>query len=182
MTTFKRIILCGAFSFVTVWAQPESDVRQHGYQHGFRDGFAYGRQVQATGGKPDQVNQPTDARQGWVASLGPVEEYEKGYRQGFRVGTEDGFIGVTVRLEKLFGQDSKAGKDAADVAEDLGYRDGVDAGLKDAREHAPWRPVVSSGWKAEDRGYQVGFGDKDAYQRTYRMAFEEGYRAAYPNK
>jgi hypothetical protein len=182
MSVLNRVLFCCTFSFVTLSAQPDSPVRQHGYQHGYRDGFAYGRGVQANGGKVDQVNQPADSKRGWVASLGPVEEYQKGYRQGFRVGAEDGYIGMTVRLEKLIGEEPKDSKDPADIAEDLGYRDGVDAGLKDARQHAPWRPVAASGWKAADRGYEIGFGDKDAYQRTYRTAFEDGYRAAYPNK
>ncbi len=183
MSVFTQAFVISTLSVVTLCGQSTSDVRQHGYEHGFRDGFAYGRGCEARGAKVDPVNEPHDAQKGWVTSFGPVAEYEKGYREGFRLGAEDGVIGVTVRLQKLFGDESyKGGKDASDVAEDLGYRDGVDAGVKDASDHAPSRPGAASGWKAADRGYQVGFGDKDAYQRTYRTAFEEGYRAAYPSK
>src|ERR1043166_1470086 len=66
-----------------------------------------------------------------------------------------------------------------DVASDIGYRDGVNAGLKDFREHHSYRPHDHEAWKDGDHGYDKSFGEKDEYKRAYRAAYEAGYRAGF---
>lgn len=41
------------------------------------------------------------------------------------------------------------------------YRDGVNAGLKDFKEHRSYRPQEHAAWKDADRGYDEAFGSKD---------------------
>jgi hypothetical protein len=66
-----------------------------------------------------------------------------------------------------------------DVAGDIGYRDGLVAGAKDAREGHSYRPQEHDSWKDGDHGYVGSFGDKNDYKHTYRESYEGGYRHGY---
>ncbi len=174
------------------------DVHQHAYQRGFRDGFSYGRQARADGKALDyQTDQYRAGDRGYWAEMGPIESYRSAYQEGFRAGAEDGFSGERTRLEKLYvwtdpNIDPDRGGDLgiaaeyrnrgwrmADVASDIGFRDGVNAGLKDFRERRPYKPTDHGAYKDAVRGYSNALGDKEAYRSAYRDAYENGYRSGF---
>jgi hypothetical protein len=166
-----------------VQAQDDSDTRHHGYEHGYRDGFNYGRDAKAHG---VALNAEGDAYQradhGYREEFGPKEDYRTGYREGYRMGADDGFAGVSTRLEKLFGEGDYRPNlrwGYQDVASEIGYRDGIASGIKDLRERHSFRPTEHDQWKDGDHGYDKALGVKEAYQREYRLAYEEGYRDGY---
>ena len=174
------------------------DVRQHGYRHGFRDGYDYGRDARARGVALDyQTDNYRAADHGYWEGLGPIELFRTGYQEGYRDGAQDGFNGVRTRLERLFAWsdrnfDPDRGGDVGiapeyrnpgwkfqDVAADIGYRDGVNAGLRDFNEHHSYRPTEHGAWKDATRGYSNAFGDKGAYKAAYRSAYEAGYKSGF---
>jgi hypothetical protein len=159
------------------------DTRHHGYEHGYRDGYSYGRDAHSRGIALDiRTDAYRDASHGYRAEFGPREEYEAGYREGYRMGADDGFAGNTSRLEKLFGEEHYVPNrrlGSEDVAADMGYRDGLDAGLRDFREHHSFLPREHDLWRAADRGYDEAFGSREAYQRVYRNSYEAGYRDGF---
>jgi hypothetical protein len=124
-----------------------------------------------------------NADHGYRVEFGPKEEYETGYREGYRVGADDGYARRTERLEKLFVTDSEAAPSdhwgGIDVAAETGYRDGVKTGIDDARHRHSFRPTEHDQWKAGDRGYHDSLGSKEAYIASYRSAYENGYRDGY---
>jgi len=160
-------------------AQADSDTRHHGYEHGYRDGYAYGRDAHSRGVALDtQGDAYKEGTHGYREEFGPREEYQTGYREGYRMGADDGYVGITVRLEKLFGDEHYVANRRSgyeDVAADVGYRDGLNAGLKDFREHHSFRATEHDVWKEADHGYDNAFGNKEAYKSAYRKAFEAGY-------
>jgi len=165
------------------------DVRHHGYEHGFRDGFEYGRDLRARGGALDfNTDAYREADHGYQAIFGSREEFQTGYREGYRIGVDDGFKGVTTRLEQAFSEDRYASErpdqrgNYLDVAADVAYRDGLSAGLKDYRDHRAFRAAEHDAWKDADHGYDRAFGSKDEYRRAYRTAFESGYRDGYSGR
>ena len=176
----------------TVHAQAEYrgsfSTRQHGYEHGYRDGYEYGRDVRS---RNTALDYRTDvyqaAERGYHSYMGPLDEYRDGYRDGYRNGAEEGYRGVQSGLERIFGdRDEPAASvyvqrhwDYQDVASDIGYRDGIGAGLKDYREHHSFRPEEHDQWKDADHGYSNSFGSKLDYKRGYRAAYENGYRDGF---
>jgi hypothetical protein len=172
------------------------DVHQHAYQRGFRDGYSYGQQARMNNQPLDyQTDQYRAGDRGYWAELGPVETYRSAYQEGFRDGAQDGFSGERTRLEKLYvysNVDPDRGGEVGiapeyrnrgwrmdDVASDIGFRDGVNAGLKDFNEHHPYKPTDHGAYKDANRGYSKALGDKDAYRSAYRSAYENGYRSGF---
>jgi len=174
------------------------DVRQHGYEHGYRDGYEYGLDARTRHVALDyRTDAYQDADRGYQPYFGSRDQYREGYREGYRNGAEDGYGGVRSRLEDVYGwrdrnfdpDRDRDDRNAAqyherhwgfeDVASDIGYRDGVNAGLKDFREHHSYRPHDHDAWKDGDHGYDKSFGEKDEYKRAYRAAYEAGYRAGF---
>lgn len=168
-----------------VVAQPgESEIRHHGYEHGYRDGFAYGRDAHARGVALDVYGDAyRNADHGFRPEFGSKEEYEAGYREGYRVGADDGFANRVDKLEQMFASDNEAPpndrRGGYDVAAELGYRDGLKTGIKDAREKHSFRPTDHDQWKDGDRGYRDALGNKGAYKASYRKAYEVGYRDGF---
>jgi hypothetical protein len=71
------------------------------------------------------------------------------------------------------------GNDIYRVAENNGYRDGVDVGNKDSRAGKSFRPEKSERYENADRGYRRDYGNKDTYKQAYRDGFRRGYEAGY---
>lgn len=197
---FGVAILTGTFGPVRaqdVYHGGSLNARQHGYEHGYRDGYEYGTDTRAKNVALEFRNQAyRDAVRGYSTLFGSREEFRQGYRDGYRKGAEDGYSGTRTRLQETYGQrdfDADAGKvdlyDRAysenhwsyeDVAGDIGYRDGLNAGLKDFREHHRFSPEEHDAWKKAEHGYSEGLGSKDAFERAYRSAYEAGYRTGFP--
>lgn len=174
------------------------EARKHGYEHGYRDGYQYGRDVKSRGVALDiRTDSFREADMGYRPFMGPREEYRDGYREGYRNGAEDGYQNVQTRLEQTYGYHDRSfdpdrvredrvvtiyrerSWEYQEVAADVGYRDGVNAGLKDFREHHSFRPQEHDAWKEADHGYDKAFGPKDEFKRAYRVAYERGYRDGF---
>ena len=70
----------------------------------------------------------------------------------------------------------------ARVAQDNGYRDGLNDGADAAREGDAYHPENSGDWQKATNGYEGRFGNKNAYRQAYRSAYIEGYRAGYQRR
>jgi len=64
-------------------------------------------------------------------------------------------------------------------ASENGYRDGLDAGRKDARNRDRFAPERSSRYRSADHNYNRRYGAKDDYKREYRVAFQRGYEDGF---
>jgi len=171
--------------------------RQAGYDRGYREGYQYGRDVRERGVALDvRTDVYETADRGYRAYLGPAEEYRSGFREGYRNGAEDAHKGITTRLEETFRWSTPVDPDKVredryvtiyrerkwepgHVAEDIGYRDGVIAGLKDFRKDRKFDMRDHDAWKEADHGYDKSYGSKDAYKAAYRAAYEAGYRDGF---
>jgi hypothetical protein len=172
--------------------------RQHGYQHGYRDGYESGRASPLSNRDQDLRNQRLQAQgNGYQPDFGSEMEYSQGYREGFDDGSRDSSNGVRSRLEELFRwQDpnfnpDRSRLDSADgiyrenhwtlehIAGDIGYRDGVNAGIKDRQQRRSYQPRQSLAWRNGIHGFDPALGSRKAYRATYRTAYENGYRDGF---
>ena len=64
-------------------------------------------------------------------------------------------------------------------AEEIGFRDGLEAGRDDARHRERFDPVRARRYRSADHDYDRRYGSRDEYARDYRAAFERGYREGY---
>jgi len=65
------------------------------------------------------------------------------------------------------------------VAEQNGYRVGLERGIDDARHGRSYNPNNSSHYRDGDSGYHSQYGSKDAYKAAYRDGFSRGYDEGY---
>lgn len=68
------------------------------------------------------------------------------------------------------------------VAAENGYRDGYEAGRRDAADRRRADPVRVREYREGDRGYNSRYGSRDDYKREYRSAFMQGYDAGYRSR
>ena len=66
-----------------------------------------------------------------------------------------------------------------DVASDIGYRDGLAAGIDDSRQGRRSMPEDTRDFREADHGYRSSYGDRDTFRRLYRNSFVQGYRDGY---
>src|SRR5690348_9085974 len=152
------------------------DAREHGYEHGYRDGYTAGIDAKEHGNRVKTGDIDTD--HDYRSSFGSKDAYREGYREGYRTGADDAFNGSRAGLEKLFGfrdpnfDPDRPGADAAiliyrernwdtgDIASDIGYRDGINAGLRDFRNGHKFKPEDHDAYKDADHGYDSKYGPK----------------------
>ncbi len=65
------------------------------------------------------------------------------------------------------------------VAQDFGYRDGLNKGAEDARDRDRYNAHNAKDYKKATNGYNSGYRNKDAYKQAYRDAFLRGYDEGY---
>ena len=65
------------------------------------------------------------------------------------------------------------------VAQDYGYRDGINKGAEDARDRDRYAPERASEYKKATNGYDSDYRNKDGYKQAYRDAFQRGYDEGY---
>lgn len=173
------------------------DAHRHGYEHGYRDGYELGVKDQQQG---LPLNIRTDAfhvaTRGYRPEFGPEDAFREGYRQGYRQGAEDGYASVQSGLQQTFGWRGNFNADQGgnaddsriyrqhnwnyqDVATDIGYRDGVNAGMRDFNNGRRFDPDSHEAWRNANHGWDQEFADRQAYRDAYRAAFEAGYRDGY---
>src|SRR5436190_1872619 len=159
------------------------NARQHGYQQGYKDGYAAGRVSNLSNREQDLRNQRLKAQgNGYQPSFGSEAEYSAGYRQGFDEGSKDVSNGVRSRLEELFRapepgyNPDRSRLDPSDrvyrdnhwslehVASDIGYRDGLNAGVQDRTQRRRYQPRQRPAWKNGVHGYDPAFGSQTTYR------------------
>lgn len=142
------------------------------YREGFRRGYEVGYRQSAgnrrNGGRDPYDDDPyyraDDGRYGRSGSDDPSYRGDDG-RYG-RTGDYGGYGG--------YGRN-----DAYRIAQEQGYRDGVDHGAEHAREGKRFNPESTRHYKDATEGYRSEYGNKEQYKQTYRDAFRRGYDEGY---
>ena len=60
------------------------------------------------------------------------------------------------------------------IAQQNGYRDGLEAGRKDARDRERFDPVRAKRYREGDHDYHDRYGSRDEYKRAYRIGVRTG--------
>ena len=65
------------------------------------------------------------------------------------------------------------------IAQDYGYRDGINQGAEDARDRDRYAPERASDYRKATNGYNSDYRNKEGYKQAYRDAFMRGYDEGY---
>lgn len=152
------------------------------YDRGFRSGRQNGEE---------------DARRGRAYDLRRHSEYRQNrrgddrgdlvaYRRGFEAGYDEGYRAFNSRgsegdrrYPRRTESPGTSGGPRARVfstpAGENGYRDGLDAGRRAARDGRRPDPIVERRYREGDHDYNNRYGSRDEYKRLYRDAFQQGY-------
>jgi hypothetical protein len=159
---------------------------QRAYDNGYRDGLmrgeedARGRRVFSFARNPEY----RDADLGYRSGEIDLSEYRRAFRQGF----EAGYTAAYDRAERDYRTMPRAAEPIPPVgprseymtaAEQIGFRDGYDAGVKDARDRESSDPVRSDRYRDADHHYNSRYGSRELFKRDYRVGFEQGYEQGY---
>src|SRR5262245_60044624 len=70
-------------------------------------------------------------------------------------------------------------RDVERIAHQNGYREGRDAGEKDARRGRSFSFDRHGDWRSADDGYHREYGDRNFYRHEFREGFRAGYSDGY---
>lgn len=167
------------------------------YDIGYREGLDHG-QDDARRGRDFAYAHDRDYRdadRGYDRSYGNREEYRRFFRQGYEAGYNEGYRGAhrggyggnypgstypTYPTYPSYPSGTAIPRDS--YAQQNGYRDGLDAGRRDARDRARYDPVRAKRYREGDHDYNSRYGSREEYKRQYRGAFEQGYRDGYASR
>jgi hypothetical protein len=167
-----------------------SSVFIHGYVHGYEDGFHNADvDIQMAHGFRDVSAMPDYKKVGdCPANTGEKSVYERGFRQGFRVGYVDGMSGRSFRAVRSLrvamaglstGEWNQRRRESFEMGVQEGYYAGQSEGLHDGRTAAAFRRM-EPGCTALDQNAPAA---KDAaYCDGFRRAFSIGYSDGYTNQ
>lgn len=174
------------------------DPRQHGYEHGYRNGYHHGREDRARGAGYDYKSKDYERGDvGYEKYMGNHGKYKDGFREGYRAGYDDAFRGRPGRFAEIYGIAARPNPDdafpndrdddvyltrgygVADVAYDIGYRDGLEAGVTDQRQNRDFNYEAHSRYRDALHGYRGSLGDREVYRRIYRQGYSAGYQDGY---
>jgi len=172
-------------------ASPRVVVDDRAYSRGFDEGRGRGENDARKNRAFDysRYGEYRSADQGYHG-YGDRDAYRSLYRQGFVAGYNDGYrrfardrypSTVPPYADGRYGSapppyaDGRYGSPASQV----GYRDGYQQGLDDARDHDRYDPIRASRYRSADHEYNSRYGSRDVYQREYRAAFQSGYDQGY---
>jgi hypothetical protein len=168
----------------------------------YRNGFDQGRiqgENDARSGRSFDYARHSEYRNAQIGygGYGNRNEYRDVFRQGFQAGYDDGYrrsarsgypsrgpIYAPNRAPVYGGGTSREpgyGGTAVyrSAAGDVGYRDGLEQGQKDARSRKAFDPVRAARYRSGDHEYNSRYGSRDEYRREYRAAFQQGYQQGY---
>jgi hypothetical protein len=193
-TLFVALFLAGAIAAQDRYGG-SMNAKEHGYQHGYRDGLRRGRadlSRNTTHSFDSEDYRRADL--GYEEYMGERDDFQKGYRNGYKDGYDDGYYDRPIR-KNIYGlndrydpdrlprtdadADSYANWSYSDVALDTGYRDGLQAGQNDVRQHKDFKPEKHDAYEDGNHGYRKNYGDKNLYKEQYRKAFLRGYEDAF---
>ena len=167
-----------------------SSVFLHGYVHGYEEGFHNADiDIQMAHGFRDVSAMPEYKKVGdCPANVGDKSVYERGFRQGFRVGYVDGMSGRSFRAVRSLriataglstGDWNQRRRESFEMGVQEGYYAGQSEGLHDGRTAAGFRRM-DPGCTALDENAPAA---KDAaYCDGFRRAFSIGYSDGYTNQ
>lgn len=169
------------------------DARQHGYEHAYRDGADRGRQDRESWrGYSLKDNDYQIGARGYDTAFGNKAQYMTGYREGYKAGYDDGYNDRAGRYGQLYGRPTDGSRGpgrndvyaarpgrSADMAFDVGYRDGITAGQQDQERNVRSNFRATDAYQEADLGYRAGYGDRDEYRLQFRDGFERGYQDGY---
>lgn len=159
-------------------------VDDRAYRVGYESGLDHGRD-DARRGRSFDYDRHRDFRNadrgygGW----GSRNDYRQMFRRGFTSGYEDGYRRNNGNVNPgrrgpVYGSTQGRGVSRS-PAQDVGYRDGYQAGRTDARNGDRYDAVRERRYREGDRDYNSRYGSLDAYKRDYRSAFLQGYEQGY---
>ena len=165
---------------------PRSTTRldESAYRNGYDEGRNQGER-DARGGRAFDYRSSREysaASRGYGGN-GNRNEYRDVFRQGFAAGYDDGYRRYARRTSQypssgpgVYGDRDRFSRSPA---ADNGYQDGLKEGRKDGRDGNRFDPRRESRYRNGEHGYEREYGSRDAYQRDYRAAFEDGYDRGY---
>ena len=144
-------------------------VDRRAYDRGFRDGRDEGRDDARHNERYslERHNEYRDADDGYRRGDGDREFYRRSHRAGFQAGYNDSYNANSRGVVSTRGYGT--------LARDNGYREGLDAGRRDARDNERYDPVrAMKRYYRDDSGYDNRYGSRDNYKRDYLASFEQG--------
>jgi len=186
-----------------------NDIYRIAAAQGYRDGVEHGAEHARDNDRynPQGTRHYKDADSGYQHDYGDKDSYKRAYRQGYLRGydvgyRQNGYNGRTrnydpyypnddrdygrdedyggYRRDREYGNPGYSGRDNVyQIAEEQGYRDGVDHGAEHAQEGHRFDPEGTRHYKDADSGYQHDYGNKESYKRAYREGFRRGYQQGY---
>lgn len=180
MKVFRTVALTGALLSSATWAFGQN---YHSWQYQDRDrndraeyrhGYDQGRSDAQNGRRFRPSSNERDFRDGYEAGYNSVRtrdrdrdrdrdhdrDRDNGYR-GWNGSYGAGAYGNGMR-----------------VAEQNGYRDGLNDGRHDRSTGHSFRPTQDDNYKSAP-GYSSSMGDRQQYKNAYRQAYERGYQEGY---
>jgi len=164
------------------------DVERRAYDNGYREGLEEGRSDARhdRNYSYERHSEFRDADDGYHRGDGDREFYRHSYRYGFQAGYNEAYNrnarysrGVYPPYQTYPTYPSNRGGYGS-IARDNGYRQGIDAGRRDARDGERFDPVrAMQRYYRDDSSYDNRYGSRDEYKRDYGAAFEQGYREGY---
>jgi len=152
------------------------------YDNGYREGLARGREDARSGRARsyERDGEYRDADRGYRREYGDRNDYRRTFRQGFQAGYIEAFdqFAATFPGTGPYPRGARPRVYQSPAAQ-IGYRDGFDAGRKDARNRDRFNPERSSRYRSADHEYDRRYGPKDDYKREYRAAFARGYQDGF---
>ena len=166
----------------------EREAERRAYDTGYREGVQQG-QNDARRGRDysySRHNEYRDADDGYRRGTIDRDLYRRSFRQGFQTGYSESFnrYARNNNYPRRVPYPSQSGiayprGTVRSQAAAVGYRDGVEAGRDDARDHDRYDPLRAKRYREGDHDYNSRYGSRDEYTREYRAAFEQGYREGY---
>ena len=177
--------LLGGSAFAQGPAFGYSGLPQHDKddRHAYREGYEQGR-ADADGRRPPHVD---------------VDRYrEDDDRRAYREGYAAGYKGAQPHEDHDFDRDRDRDHDGdrdrnaytntsygnggygsmSRIAQENGYRDGMNDGQKDRSTGHSFRPTHDDNYKNAP-GYASSMGDRQQYKNMYRAAYEQAYPLGY---
>jgi hypothetical protein len=149
---------------------------------GYREGLSHGRN-DARSGRSFSYERDAEYRdgdRGYRREYGDRNEYRRSFRQGFQAGYTEAFDRIATTFPRTTPYPSGARPRVyQSPAVQVGYRDGLEAGRRDARNRDRFDPERSSRYRSGDHEYDRRYGSKDDYKREYRAAFARGYQDGF---
>jgi hypothetical protein len=148
--------------------RPISRAFEAGRQRGLEEGRQAGREDSyRRRWDLDGQQELVDANSGYRSDLGPLEEFQAGYREAFMTAYREGF-----------GSNAPRHGNAYRAGQTRGLADGREAGREDA-SRSQWDLEGQQELLLADAGYREDLGSRSDYQEGYRSGFRQGYGDAF---